>query len=137
MARTHGTKYIKTPEIMWDLFCEYVEYERSHPMYKREYVGRDGNPVDTPLETPITFEGFECYLQNKGVINDLGDYSSNRNGAYSEYSTILTRIKNNCFVHNLKGASVGLFNASIIAKKLGLIEKQQVEVIEQPLFPEE
>lgn len=128
MARPKGTKYIETPEKMWDYFCEYVKHERDNPMYKVEYVGRDGNAVRTPLETPITFEGFECWLADKNIIKDLGEYSANTNGNYSDYSTIITRIRQNCFVHNFKGASVGLFNANLIAKKLGLIEKTEAQV---------
>jgi hypothetical protein len=129
-------KYIETPEKMWELFCEYVEYERSNPMYKREYVGKDGEQVDTPLQVPITFEGFECYLADKGVINDLGDYASNKNGQYNDFSTIITRIRTNCFVQNYKGAAVGLFNANLVAKKIGLISKVEQTNIEQPLFPD-
>jgi len=120
-------KYIETPEKLWELFESYVLHEKQNPMYKTEYVGKDGRTELTPLETPITFEGFECYLEDKGIINDLGDYASNKNEKYSEYSTIITRIKRNCFVHNFKGASVGLFNANIIAKKLGLSEKVETQ----------
>jgi hypothetical protein len=121
-------KYIETPEKLWQLFLDYIEHERSNPMYKVEYVGKDGNQVKTPLETPITFEGFECYLQDQNIINDLGNYSSNLNNAYDEYLPIITRVKQNCFVHNFKGASVGLFNANIIARKLGLVDKKETEV---------
>jgi hypothetical protein len=132
------TKYIETPEKMWELFLDYVKHERDNPMYKTEYVGRDGSTVITPLETPITFEGFECYLGDKNIINDLGDYVSNKDGRYTEYATIITRIQKNCFVHNFKGASVGLFNANIIAKKLGLIDKTENvnKNVEVPLFPD-
>jgi hypothetical protein len=116
-------KYIETPEKLWELFEAYVLNEKQNPMYKTDYVGKDGRAELTPLETPITFEGFECYLEDKGIISHLSDYSANKDNKYSEYSTIITRIKRNCFVHNFKGASVGLFNANIIAKKLGLSEK--------------
>ena len=92
-----------------------------------EYVGRNGQEVDTPLQVPITFEGFECYLWDLGIISHLSDYSANTNGNYDEYSTIITRIKQNCFVHNFKGASVGVFNHNIIARKLGLIDKQETK----------
>ena len=118
-------KYIETPELLWQYFCDYIAHERNNPMFKTEYVGKDGNEVRTPLETPITFEGFECYLADEGIITHLSDYSANKEGIYKEYSTIITRIKQNCFVHNFKGASVGLFNANIIAKKLGLIDKRE------------
>lgn len=120
-------KYIETPEKLWELFEEYVKHEIKNPMYKVDYVGKDGSKVKTPLETPITFEGFECYLEDMGIIGDLGHYSSNLNDAYTEYLPIITRIRRNCFVHNFKGASVGLFNANIIAKKLGLVDKKEVE----------
>lgn len=130
-------KYIETPEKLWEYFLAYVEHERNNPMLKREYVGKDGNEVNTPLQVPITFEGFECYLQDQDIIEDLGKYSANTDKAYTEYVTIISRIRQNCFVQNFKGASVGLFNANIIAKKLGLIEKSQTTIIEQPLFPDE
>jgi hypothetical protein len=130
-------KYIETPEKMWEYFLAYVEHENKNPMVKREYVGKDGNEVNTPLQVPITFEGFECYLADNNIIEDLGKYSANTDNAYTEYVTIISRIRKNCFVQNFKGASVGLFNANIIAKKLGLIEKSQTTIIEQPLFPDE
>ena len=121
-------KKIESPEVLWQHFLDYVEYERKNPLYKREYVGRNGQEVDTPLQVPITFEGFECYLWDLGIISHLSDYSANTNGNYDEYSTIITRIKQNCFVHNFKGASVGVFNHNIIARKLGLIDKQENNV---------
>ena len=118
-------KYIETPEKLWELFCSYVEHERNNPMYKRDYVGKDGEEKDTPLQVPITFEGFECYLWDLGIISDLGDYSKNDNDRYRDYAPIITRIRQNCFVQNFKGASVGVFNHNIIARKLGLVEKQE------------
>jgi hypothetical protein len=130
-------KAIATPEELWEFFLAYVEKERNNPMYRRDYVGKDGDEKDTPLQVPITFEGFECYLWDLNVISDLGKYSSNQDGAYEAYRTIITRIKQNCFIQNFKGASVGLFNANIIARKLNLVEKTQTEIVEQPLFPNE
>ena len=129
-------KYIETPEKLWELFEQYVNHEQSNPMFKIEYVGKEGDKVNTPLQVPITFEGFECYLADNNIIEDLGKYSANTDNAYSEYVTIITRIRKNCFVQNYKGASVGLFNANLIAKKLGLISKVEQTNIEQPLFPE-
>ena len=134
---TKSNKYIESPDKLWSLFIEYVQHEINNPMYKVEYVGKDGRIERTPLETPITFEGFECYLADNNVINDLGDYAKNDNGRYTDYAPIITRIQKNCFVHNFKGASVGLFNPNIIAKKLGLVEKVQNDVkVEQSLFPD-
>lgn len=129
-------KYIETPDKLWELFEAYVLYEQKHPMYKTEYVGKDGEKVLTPLETPITFEGFECYLSANEIIEDLGHYAANTDGSYEPYRTIITRIRKNCYVHNFKGAAVGLFNPSLIARKLGLTDKSEVVHKEQPLFPD-
>lgn len=127
-------KYIETPELLWNYFQQYVESERKNPMYKVEYVGRDGEQVNTPLQVPITFEGFECWLADQDIITDLGHYSANTDKSYEAYRTTLTRIRQNCFAQNFKGASVGLFNAGLIAKKLGLAAKIEQTNIEQPLF---
>jgi len=119
-------KAIKTPEILWKLFEDYVQHEVANPMYRVDYVGKEGRVERTPLETPITFMGFECWLQDNDYITHLSQYAANTNGAYEEFKTIITRIQNSCYIHNFKGASVGLFNANIIARKLGLTEKQEV-----------
>ena len=118
-------KYIETPERLWELFTEYVAHEKNNPMYKTEYVGKEGEKVQTPLQVPITFEGFECWLADNDIITDLGHYAANTDNSYEPYRTIITRIRKNCFTQNFKGASVGLFNANIIAKKLGLVEKTE------------
>lgn len=124
-------KYIETPERLLELFEEYVRHEQENPLYKRDYVGKDGLAVDTPLVTPITFEGFEVYLFQKKVINDLGDYASDKDERYSEYSTIITYIRKFCYSNNFKGASVNLFNANLIAKKLGISEKIETKQVDK------
>lgn len=120
-------KNIETPEILWELFCDYVKHEKENPWLKVEYVGRDGDQVKTPLQVPITFEGFECYVADQDIIQDLSHYSANTDGAYDEFRTIITRIRNNCFSQNYKGAAVGLFNANLVAKKLGLVDKKDIK----------
>lgn len=121
------SKNISTPQELWKLFCDYVEHEKESPLYRRDYVGKEGEEKDTPLQVPITFEGFECYLWDKGVIGNLKDYASNRDERYTDFVPIITRIRQNCFVQNFKGASVGLFNANLIARKLGLVESTKNE----------
>lgn len=121
-------KYIETPELLWQYFEEYVAYENSRPWLKREYIGKEGREVDTPLQVPITFEGFELFLADKGIIEDLGHYSQNLDNRYDDYVPIITRIRKFCFAQNFKGAAVNMFNANIIARKLGLVEKTEANV---------
>jgi hypothetical protein len=123
-----------TPAQLWEHFETYVTKEKAQPWIKIEYAGKDGDQKKTPLQVPITFEGFECYLQDQEVIRDLGDYSANTDDAYKDYVPVIARIRNNCFVQNFKGASVGMFNAAIIAKKLGLIERINQNVSNIPIL---
>ena len=117
-------KNIKTPERLWELFTEFVEHETQTPWEVQDFVGHTGKEVTKRFQVPIVWEAFECYLADKGVINDLGDYAANTDDRYSEYTTIVTRIRNFIFANNFKGAAVGQFQQNIIARKLGLIDKK-------------
>ena len=67
----------------------------------------------------------------------MGDYFSNKNDKYSEYSTICSHIKKVIRKDQIEGGMVGQYNASITQRLNNLIDKQQHEVkIEQPLFPD-
>lgn len=126
-------KYV-TPEELWNHFADYVEKERTAPWIKIEYAGKDGDQKETPLIVPITFEGFECYLQDKEILSTLCDYSQNRDNAYEDYIPVIARIRNNCFVQNFKGAAVGAFKEGIIGKKLGLAERINQNVTNNPIL---
>ena len=128
-------KYIETPERMWELFEAYVQEVKSNPRKKVVFVGKDGRQQDEPLERPLTMEGFELYVADLGVSQDLGDYFSNARDAYTDYSAICTRIKKAIRKDQIEGGMVGQYNASITQRLNGLVEKQQTDVkIEQPLF---
>jgi hypothetical protein len=129
-------KYIETPEKMWELFEEFVEHETATPFEVKEWVGKDGNEVTKKLQVPILWEAFEVWLADKGLIQDLKDYASNKDDRYKEYAPIVTRIRNYIFANNLKGAAVGVFQQNIIARKLGLTDKKEIkaEVNAKPMF---
>ena len=119
-------KLIETPEKLLELFKEYVKHESENPMHRIEYVGKEGKQVKTPLETPVTFDGFEVYLFQKGIISDLGHYSRNKDERYSDYVPIIAYIRKHCYIHNFKGAAVKLFDPNLIARKLGIKDSSDV-----------
>lgn len=130
-------KYIETPEILLNLFEEYHKEVKSNPRTKHVFVGKDAVSEREELERPLTIEGFEIHCFEKGIINDLGDYFSNKNDKYSEYSTICSHIKKVIRKDQIEGGMVGQYNASITQRLNNLIDKQQHEVkMEQPLFPD-
>lgn len=118
-------KYIKTPEELWNHFEAYMVDAKSRPFVQKDWVGKDGDQVEREKERPLSFVGFEVYLYKQGIINDLGDYESNKDKRYQEYATILTRVKKFIEADQFEGASVGVYQQNIIARKLGLVEKTE------------
>lgn len=121
-------KYIETPEILWGLFLDYKKHAKQNPKFENVLSNRTGEVVGIPREIPLTTEGFENYLFDRGIINDLGDYFSNKNDAYSNYSTICTRIKQNIRQDQIEGGMANLYNSSITQRLNNLVEKQQTEI---------
>lgn len=125
MARTKGTKYIETPERMWQLFCDYKAWIKKNPIKVTDWVGGMAKRVERTKERPLTMEGFEVYCYNNNIINDLGDYFSNKNNKYEEYSTICSRIKKEIRTEQIEGGMSGIYNPSITQRLNGLTEKIQ------------
>jgi hypothetical protein len=53
----------------------------------------------------------------------LSDYEENKNNSYTQYLPIIRVIKKIIETNQFDGATVGIFNQNIIARKLGLVEK--------------
>ena len=129
-------KYIETPEKMWEYFEAYAIETKENPRYKIEYVGKEGERVKTPLERPLTIEGFELYLHRENVIADLGHYFANTNNRYDEYCTICSHIRKAIRNDQIEGGMVGQYNPSITQRLNNLTDKVETTIVEQPLFPE-
>jgi hypothetical protein len=130
-------KYIETPEKMWELFAEYATLTKQSPRYRTQFVGRDGVMVKEPLERPLTLEGFELYLAEKNIIEDVSHYFCNLDNRYENYVAICTRIRKAIRKDQIEGGMVGQYNPSITQRLNGLVEKNQTQInIDQPLFPD-
>lgn len=137
MARPHGTKYIETPEKLWDLFILYKEGVKSKPILVHDFVGKDGYSVHREKERPLTMEGFENYLFREDVISDVSDYFENKDNRYSDYIHICRAIKKTIRQDQIEGGMAGIYNPSITQRLNGLTEKVEQTNIEQPFFPDE
>jgi hypothetical protein len=128
MARPKGTKYIETPEKMWELFEAYRKEVKDNPRHISEYVGKDGEHVHKPLERPLTFEGFECFVMDNTKITypDLSEYFDGKNESYADYFHICSRIKREIRTDQIEGGMVGQYNASITQRLNGLADKKEL-----------
>jgi len=119
-------KYIETAEKLWELFTSYKVSVKDNPRTRREYVGKDGERVDTPLERPLTMAGFETYCYDMGIT--VHHYFDNPNGAYNEYRGICTRARRAIKADQIEGGMVGQYNHSITQRLNKLTEKTEADV---------
>lgn len=119
-------KNIDSPERLRILFRQYRKWAKDNPYKKQDFVGKDADEVERKLERPLTWVGFEVYLMERMVINDLGDYEKNKDGRYEEFAPIIRAIKNIIEADQFEGACVGIYQHNIIARKQGLTEKAEL-----------
>jgi|GEM_PF-996219 len=116
-------KAIKKSAKLWELFEQYVERVKQNPIKVQDFVGKDGDEVERKRERPLTMEGFENFLEDQGIINDLGDYMRNKDGRYSDFAPICSRIKRSIRQDQIEGGMAGIYNPSITQRLNGLTEK--------------
>lgn len=121
-------KYIETPEKLWELFKEYRAFAKNTPILVHDYVGKDGVSVYREKERPLTFEGFDNYVFERGEINQLRDYFDNRDGRYETYVHICSRIKQIIRQDQVDGGMVGVYNPSITQRLNNITEKVENNV---------
>ena len=115
------SKYIETPEKMWELFESYREWCKQNPRYSYSLSTKTGEATPIPLERPLTQVGFRSYAADKG--STVTDYFSNKDGRYSEYATICSRIEEAIRMDQIEGGMVGQYNPSITQRLNNLTER--------------
>lgn len=118
----HGRdKIFSSPEILWEECCKYFEATDSRKWTKKDWVGKDAFEVTRETETPYSKSGLCLFLDcDWRTIEALKDDSN------KDFMHIITRIEQIIYTQKLEGASVGAFNPSIVARELGLTEKQDI-----------
>ncbi len=111
-----------SPDELWEAFCDYVEYCEKNPWYKTEPTKQ--GLVQVPVGKPLTFMGFSAYcgLTHQGLLN-YGELKGRE-----DFFEIFTRIREIIDNHQYEGAAVGVYNHTLIARRLGLVDKRQNDV---------
>ncbi len=115
---------------MWLLFKAYEIQVKETPIKVQDFVGKNGDEVDRLRERPLTIDGFEDWLFEQGIINDLGDYFSNKDDRYSDYATICRAIKRRVRKDQIEGGMAGIYNPSITQRLNGLAEKSDNRLVD-------
>ena len=121
-------KYIESPEKLKEYFFAYQKETKSNPFIVKDWVGKDATDVFREKERPFTIEGFECWLADNDIIEDLGDYLKNKDNRYDDYAPICSYIKKFTRKDQIEGGMAGIYNPSITQRLNNLVEKTQNDV---------
>jgi hypothetical protein len=122
MARPFGTKNIETPDKMWEYFLAYKKHVKDNPIIVKDWVGKDATDVYREKEKPLTFIGFQNYLDDQDIIGGVEHYFANVDNRYTDYIGICLRIKRNIQDDQIAGGMVGIYNPSITQRLNGLTD---------------
>jgi hypothetical protein len=127
----HGRDLIfGTPDSLWEAACEYFEATDRRKWVKDDWVGKDAKKVTRETETPYTISGLCLYMD---VSREWWNKFKNENR--EDFLQVLARIENIIYTQKFEGASVGAFNASIIARDLGLKEQTDITTQGEKIAP--
>ena len=119
----HGRdKIFTTPEILWEAACEYFEWVKENPLM--EVVIQSGKEWNLPKMRAMTEGGLCIFLDVES--RTFRNYCNKDNESYKAFFPVTSQIKEIIRTQKFEGASAGFLNANIIARDLGLTDKQEV-----------
>ena len=120
----HGQdKLFTSPDILWEEACKYFQWCDENPWKKKDWVGKDALEVERETPRPYTLSGLCLFLDiDEQTLENYGTKDS-----YKEYFGVVTRIKRIVYTQKFEGAAVGFYNSNIIARDLGLRDKQEID----------
>lgn len=123
-AANHGPwaekKY--TPLALLEKAIEYLKWCKDNPL-KEEMVFGSGFRTEVNKMRAPTIRGFCVYAD----ISSITFFNYENDKSNTEYLNITSRIRDLFYAPKLEGAAAGLLNANIIARELGLTDKQEVK----------
>lgn len=141
----HGRdKLFTTPELLWEAACEYFQWCDENPWTTRKAiqktipikkkVGKTIKIVNeeqtqrevTPTARPYSLTGF-CIYVGASFMWWRNFKEKCKNDKDEDFLIVITRVEDTIETQQFEGACVGAFNANIIARKLGLTDKQEVD----------
>lgn len=123
----HGRDFAYTPDAFWEEAVSYFEWISNKVWNKKDPIKSGdlaGTLIDIPTQTPMSISSFCLYAD----IDENTFQRYEKSEGYEDFWAITKTIKLIIESQQFEGATVGAFNPNIIAKKLGLVDKQHHEV---------
>lgn len=126
----HGrNKLFGSAKLLWEAACEYFQWCDDNPWVKKQWVGKEGREVELPTQRPYTMSGLCLYLNtNPGYFSDFkASLEGKEDKKSKDFSDTIARIEEVIRTMKYEGAAVGAFNASLIGRDLGMVEKVEAK----------
>lgn len=129
----HGRdKLFKTPELLLEAANDYFQFVEDNPFYKSEAKvvslgqgeGSEVQIVNIPVKRPFTLIGLCLYLDvNQEYFNRFEGNLDLEKEIDKDFNRVIKYIRDTIYNQKFEGAASNFFNANIIARDLGLIDK--------------
>lgn len=120
-----GRPKIYTPETLWDKFIAYMEYNTNVSWPREDFIksGPDaGRKVTIDIPNPPSIKAF-CIFS--GITEDtFRNYGKNDIAFLAVWHVVRDTIQD----IQIGGAATNLFNANIVARWAGLVDKKEVDI---------
>lgn len=117
-------KLFKSPQDFLDKAYKYFEWADANPWYKNEAIkGGElaGTIIKIPIQRPYSLKALCLFI---GITeNTFRNYEKNDN--YKVFFSVFSHIRDIIENNQMEGATVGTYNANIIARILGLVDKHE------------
>jgi hypothetical protein len=110
----------QSPEELNEDCEDYLITTSTRVWTKKDWVGKDATEVERETSAPFTQTGLFLFL---GIDRTTWDLYRKR----PEFIPVITRIEAIIYTQKFEGATVGAFNANIIARDLGLADKKEID----------
>lgn len=124
LARSsHGRKPIfENPEQLWNACCEYFEWVEDNPLFEEKLFHAAG-----VITKDIAYHPRPMTMGGLCIFLDIADSTWQEYRKKDDFSAICANVDKIIYHQKFAGATAGLMNAAIIARDLGLKDKQEVE----------
>ena len=123
----HGRdKLFATPKLMWEAACEYFQWCDDNPLIEIDFMGKNITRVEKPKMRPYTLQGLCLYLDCS-----ISYFREFKKGCPKDFLSVITRIEEIIYNQKFSGAAAGFLNPNIIARDLGLVDKQN-QILQNP-----
>lgn len=129
---SHGrTPKFESPEELWCACCEYFQWVEDNPLWEDKLVTFQGVATHEPIAKMRAMT-----LSSLCIFLDIAFQTWQNYKERQDFLEIVSRVEEIVRTQKFQGAAADLLNPSIIARDLGLADKQEVTGADgAPLVP--